>query len=134
MINEYNALIANGIWELVPPSLDQNIIGCKWDFRIKTKSNGLLNRYKARLVSKGYHQRPGVDFTETYSPVIKPATIRLLLSLAVTHGWSITQIDVFPMLFFMVHWMKQSLWNNYRVLSIPSSYSCLSAKKVDLWS
>lgn len=50
--------------------------------------------HKARLVAKGYYQRPGIDFVDTFTPVVKPITIRLLLSLAVTKGWNITQLDI----------------------------------------
>ena len=94
MSEEFNALIKNGTWELVPPSPSQNIIGCKWVFKRKLKSDGLLDRYKARLVAKGYHQRSGLDFADTFSLVVKPATIRLLLSLAVSHQSHVTQLDV----------------------------------------
>ena len=52
------------------------------------------DRYKARLVAKGFHQQLGVDFNETYSPVVKPATIRLVLSIAVCNNWRICQLDV----------------------------------------
>ncbi|CAH9132091.1 unnamed protein product [Cuscuta epithymum] len=69
-------------------------MGCKWIFRIKRLPNGNIDRYKARLVAKGFHQRPGVDYTGTFSPVIKPTTIRLVLSLAVIRGWTLRQIDV----------------------------------------
>ncbi|KAL3510161.1 hypothetical protein ACH5RR_029562 [Cinchona calisaya] len=58
MTDEYNALISNSTWELLPPSLDQHIIGCKLVFCTKTTSDGSLDRHKARLVAKGYHQRP----------------------------------------------------------------------------
>ncbi|OIT18727.1 retrovirus-related pol polyprotein from transposon tnt 1-94, partial [Nicotiana attenuata] len=91
---EYNALIRNGTWELVPPSPSQNVIVCKWAFKTKLKQDGSLDRYKARFVAKGYHQRPGIDFVDTFSPVVKPAIIRLLLSLAVSHKWYITQLDI----------------------------------------
>jgi len=71
-----------------------NIVECKWVFRIKRKANGSIEHYKARLVAKGFHQQPGIDFSEIYSPVIKPITIRTMLSLAISAGWPIHQVDV----------------------------------------
>ena len=94
MCEEYDALLHNSTWTLVPSHPAQNIIGCKWVFRIKRNPDGSVARYKARLVAKGFHQRPGVDFTETFSPVVKPTTIRLILSLAISRGWNLRQLDV----------------------------------------
>ena len=94
MNTEFDALLRNQTWELVPPSRHVNVIGCRWIFKIKRKANGSIERYKARLVAKGFHQQLGVDFNETYSPVVKPATIRLILSLAVCNNWKIRQLDV----------------------------------------
>lgn len=94
MNTEFNALMQNGTWDLVPGDGSKNVVGCKWVFRIKRKSDGTIERYKARLVAKGFHQRPGIDFTETFSPVVKPTTIRIVLSLALSKGWSFQQLDI----------------------------------------
>ncbi|KAK0576029.1 hypothetical protein LWI29_010847 [Acer saccharum] len=94
MAEECNALINNGTWELVQPNPSTNVIGCKWIFRIKRKSDGTIDRYKARLVAKGFNQRPGVDYFETFSPVIKPTTVWLVLSIATSHGWPLRQLDI----------------------------------------
>ncbi|PKA62506.1 Retrovirus-related Pol polyprotein from transposon TNT 1-94 [Apostasia shenzhenica] len=94
MSTEFDALVQNGTWELVPPNAAQNIVGCKWIFRIKRSPDGSIDRYKARLVAKGFHQRPGVDYHETFSPVVKPTTVRLVLSIAISRGWSLRQLDV----------------------------------------
>ena len=67
---------------------------CKWVFRIKRHVDGTIERYKARLVAKGFHQQFGVNYEETYSPVIKLTTVRTVLSIAISAGWKIHQIDI----------------------------------------
>jgi hypothetical protein len=94
MVDEYNALLRNKTWTLVPPASGRNVIDCKWVFKLKYKANGSVDRQKARLVAKGYTQLLGIDYDETFSPVVKPATIRLVISLAVSHGWVLCQLDV----------------------------------------
>ncbi|OIT33410.1 retrovirus-related pol polyprotein from transposon tnt 1-94, partial [Nicotiana attenuata] len=89
MNSEFDALMKNQTWELVPPDRTRN-----WLFRIKTNSDGSIDRYKARLVAKGFTQRPGVDFHKTFSPVVKPTTIRTVLTLVVHNNWALHQIDV----------------------------------------
>jgi hypothetical protein len=94
MNQEFDALLKNGTWSLVSPSSSMNIVGCKWVFWIKRKADGSIEHYKARLVAKGFHQQPEIDFLETYNPVIKPITIRTMLSLAVSASWLVHQVDV----------------------------------------
>ena len=94
MLEEFDALIRNDTWELVPPVSVQNIVGCKWIFRIKRLPNGYVDRYKAWLVAKGFHQHLRLDYHDTFSPVVKPTPVRLVLSLATSHGWCLRQLDV----------------------------------------
>lgn len=91
---EYDAHARNQTWELVPPTATQNIVGCKWVFKIKILPTGDLDKYKARLVAKGFNQQYGVDYSQTFSLVIKTTTIRLVLDIAVRKAWPITQLDV----------------------------------------
>lgn len=94
MRDEYHALLTNNTWTLMPLPPNRSVIGCKWVFRVKENADGTINKYKARLVEKGYDQCQGLDFHETFSPVVKPATIRTMLSIALTFNWKIFQIDV----------------------------------------
>ena len=94
MDEEFVALQRQGAWSLVPYSPTQNVVGCKWVFKLKHNSDGGISRYKARLIAKGFHQQHGVDFEETFSPVIKPPTVRMILSLAVQFDWPLRQLDV----------------------------------------
>uniref|UniRef100_A0A2N9G595 Integrase catalytic domain-containing protein n=1 Tax=Fagus sylvatica TaxID=28930 RepID=A0A2N9G595_FAGSY len=94
MQEEFAALQQQGTWSLVLPPPHKNVVGCKWVYKLKHNSNGTIARYKARLVAKGFHQQQGVDYAETFSPVIKPPTVRLILSLAVSHNWPLQQLDV----------------------------------------
>lgn len=71
-----------------------NVVGNKWVFKMKRKEDGSIQRYKAKLVAKGFHQRAGIDYTATFKSIIKPSTIRIVLALAVSNGWPIRQIDV----------------------------------------
>ncbi|OMO84630.1 Reverse transcriptase, RNA-dependent DNA polymerase [Corchorus capsularis] len=94
MLQELQALHENNTLTLVPPPSNRTIIGCKWVFRIKTNPDGTFSRYKARLVAKGFTQQAGLDYKETFSPVVKPVTVRLVLSIAVSNNWGLHQLDV----------------------------------------
>lgn len=79
MTYEHYALKEAGIWILVDFDPSYNIVGCKWVLRIKYNADGKVSRYKSGLVAKGFHQQEGVDYSETFSIVAKPTTIRLFL-------------------------------------------------------
>ncbi|CAH9094352.1 unnamed protein product, partial [Cuscuta epithymum] len=94
MADEFNALLSNQTWDLVPWDGLKNVVGCKWVYKTKYDSDGTVERHNARLVAQGLKQQVGVDFTETFSPVVKLTTVRLVFSIVVSLGWCIRQLDV----------------------------------------
>jgi hypothetical protein len=86
MEEEYDALIANNTWELVPRPVGSNVVTGKWIFKHKFNFDDTLERYKACWVLRDFTQRTGIDYYETFSPVVKPATVRTVLSLAVSRS------------------------------------------------
>ena len=94
MQEEYDALITNGKWSLVPQPSNKKIVGCKWIFKLKRHPNSFISHYKARLVAKGYYQRSSFDFTKTFNLVIKPSTVRVVLIVVFAQNREIFQLDV----------------------------------------
>lgn len=94
MQDEFDALQHNRTWQLVPPPRNVNIISGKWVFRHKHRPDGTLERYKARWVVSGFRQRAGVDFTDTFAPIVKSGMIRTVLQLAVSRVWTVHQLEV----------------------------------------
>ncbi|PKU66732.1 Retrovirus-related Pol polyprotein from transposon TNT 1-94 [Dendrobium catenatum] len=94
MATEFLALQKQGTWLLVPPPQSASILGCRWTFRTKRHKNGTIARFKARLVAQGNNQEQGIDYFETFSPVAKLPTIRILMTVALFHNWEIHQFDV----------------------------------------
>lgn len=93
MGDKMDAQTQNGTMSLVPRQPEMHVLGCRWIYTVKLKADGSLDKLKARLVAKGFAQKEGVDFVETYSPVVRTSTIRVVLSVAVAKEWSITQLD-----------------------------------------
>ena len=94
MKGEFQSLCENQVWDLVPPPRDCKVINSKWVFKCKQGENGLVERYKARLVAQGYSQRPGIDYDETFSPVVRFESVRSVVALAVHENMKLHQMDV----------------------------------------
>jgi hypothetical protein len=94
MEQEYSTLIGNNTWDLIPQPPKCNVVTGKWVFKHKFNADGSLECYKVQWVLRGFTQQPGIDFSETFSPVVKPAIVRTVLSLALLCGWPIHQLDV----------------------------------------
>jgi hypothetical protein len=94
MADEYRVLMDNGTWRLVPRPPGVNIVSGRWLWKLKYNADDTLPKHKARWVSRGYNQKPGVDYDETFSPVVKQGTIRIVLSIATSRQWPIHQLDV----------------------------------------
>jgi hypothetical protein len=94
MEDEYGALMSNVTWELVSRPRNSNVVTDNWIFTHKLHADGSFDRYKARWVLRGFTQCPGVNYDETFSLVVKPATVRTVLSIAVSRDWPIQQLNV----------------------------------------
>ena len=94
MDEEMKALQRNETWVLVPLPQGKKVIGCRWVYTLKLNAVGTLERFKARLVAKGYTQSYGIDYFETFAPMTKLNTVKILIVLAPKYGWDILQFDV----------------------------------------
>ena len=94
MNKEIQALVTNNTWDLVDLPSGKKPIGNKWVYKIKLEADGTLDRCKARLVTKGFNQKYGIDYEETFSPVVKMPTIRCILAIASYNKWPVYQLDV----------------------------------------
>ena len=92
--DEMDSILSNNTWVLVDLPTGSKQIGCKWVFRRKYNTNGLIQTFKARLVAKGFKQREGVDYFDTYAPVIRTTSVHVLLALASIYKLIIHQMDV----------------------------------------
>ena len=94
MTEEYELILKNDVWDIVPRLEGKSIVTSKWIFKIKHATDESVEKYKARFVARGFSQREGVDYDETFAPVAQFTSIRTIIVLAATMGWKLYQMDV----------------------------------------
>ncbi|KAL8118998.1 hypothetical protein AgCh_016478 [Apium graveolens] len=118
MQEELNQFERNKVWELVPAPKNRSLIGTKWVFRNKMDENGIVTRNKARLVAKGYPQEDGIDYDETFAPVVRLEAIRIFLAFAAHSNFKVYQMDV--KIAFLNGELEEEVYNSYLDLKIQN--------------
>ena len=122
MQREYDALIENGTWRLVDRPTDQHVLTAKWAFKRKRDIDGNIKRYKARWVARGFEQREGVDYFETFAAVVKPQTNKVLFAMTAKKNLHSHQVDMITAFLNS----REYTSNNHHTLTmgIKTSFSC----------
>jgi hypothetical protein len=94
MTEEYQSILKNDVWDVVPRPEGKSVLTSKWIYKIKHATNGSIEKYKARFVARGFSQVEGVDYDDTFSPVARYTSIRSIIALAAFMGWKLHQMDV----------------------------------------
>eukprot|EP00253_Pinus_taeda_P031781 PITA_31781 len=94
MVEEYNSIMVNDVWGVVPRPQDRSVVGSRWIYKIRYTAEGSVEKYKAKFVAKGYAQKEGINYEETFASVASYTSIRTMTSLAAQMGWEIHQMDV----------------------------------------
>jgi hypothetical protein len=94
MIEEYESILKNDVWEVVPRSHGKSVLTSKWIYKIKHAADGGVEKFKARFVARGFSQKEGIDYDEIFAPVTRYTSIRIIISLASVFYWKLHQMDV----------------------------------------
>ena len=94
IVEEYQSIIKNDVWEIVPRPNDKSVASSKWIFKTKHSADGSIEKYKARFVARGFSQKEGIDYEETFAPVARYTSIRTILALASNMKWKLHQMGV----------------------------------------
>jgi hypothetical protein len=94
MMEEYNSIMKNNVWEVVPRPEGKSVVTSKWIYKLKHAADGSIEMYKALFVARGFSQVEGVDYDDTFTPVARYTSIRVVISIAAEMGWKIHQMDV----------------------------------------
>jgi hypothetical protein len=94
MTEEYQSIMKNDVWDIVPRPKGKSVVTSKWIYKIKHAADGSVEKYKARFVARGFSQVEGIDYEETFAPVARYTSIRTIIALATSMGWRLHQMDV----------------------------------------
>jgi hypothetical protein len=94
MTKEYQSIIKNDVWEIVPRSNSKDLVSSRWLFKIKHATDGSIEKYKARFVARGFSQKEGIDYEETFAPISIYTLIRTIIALAAKMKWKLHQMDI----------------------------------------
>jgi hypothetical protein len=94
MSEEYDSILKNDVWTVVPRPHGKSVVTSKWLYKIKHAADGSVEKYKARFVARGFSQKEGIDYDEIFAPVARYSSIRIIISLAAVFGWKLHQMDV----------------------------------------
>ena len=94
MVEEYDSIVRNSAWEIVPRPVGKSVLGSRWIYKVKQAADGSVEKYKEIFVARGFSQIEGIDYEKTFAPVARYSSIRTILALSVQMGWHIHQMDV----------------------------------------
>ena len=94
MVEEYQSIIKNDVWEIVPRPKDKSVVSSKWIFKTKHSEDGSIEKYKERFIARGFFQKEGIEYQETFAPLARYTSIRTFLDLASKNKWKLHQMDV----------------------------------------
>ena len=89
MVEEYDSIMKNQVWEVVPRPEGKQVVGSRWIYKVKNAANGSVEKYKGRFVAKGFSQKEGIAYEETFAPVARYSSIPTIISLAAEMGWQV---------------------------------------------
>ena len=94
MIEEYDSILKNDVWTVVPRPHGKSVVTSKWLYKIKHAADGSVEKFKARFVARGFSQKEGIDYDEIFAHVARYTSIRIIIYLAAVFGWKLHQMDV----------------------------------------
>ena len=94
MVEEYQSIMNNDVWEIVPRPKDKSVVSSKWIFKTKHSTDGSIEKYKAIFVARGFSQKEGINYEDTFAPIARYTSIRTVLALASNMKWKLHQMDI----------------------------------------